>query len=468
MIVCHTNEVKYKTRWGLNLMKRKATKALMDWYQNPQRKPLIIRGARQVGKSTLVRLFAKEKGLRLLEINLEKKKSWNSLFETNQVEKILAEIEDFLEVKINPAKDLLFFDECQATPMVLSALRYFYEEFPVVPVIAAGSLLEFALEKHSASLPVGRVEFLHLGPMSFEEYLWACGEERMATTLAHFDFTKDITESLHERALKRQREFLFVGGMPEAVATFVKTKDPTKVKKVLSAILEVYRSDFNKYARDSQQPRLNLVIDYALLHTCEKVKYSNISRDYEAKEIKKSIELLSKAKVISKICNVTSHGLPLKKGIDESVYKLLFLDVGLINIGLRLDWRDIINSSERELLHEGPLAEQFVGQHLLNESDSYGKNELYYWLREGKLNSAEVDFVIQGGQNMIAIEVKSGATGSMRSLHQWNHDIRYERKRSIRFDLNLPSKFSVDTDFVKYELMSLPLYLAAFNPLKHR
>ncbi|HPI41734.1 MAG TPA: AAA family ATPase [Pseudobdellovibrionaceae bacterium] len=451
-------------------MRRIKELELKNWHFSDSKKPLILRGARQVGKSTLVRLFAKQNGLRLLEINLEKRKQWNKLFEQNDVQKVIDEVEGLLDVKIDlssKTQDVLFFDECQATPFLLGALRYFYEEYPQLSVIAAGSLLEFALEKYNSSLPVGRVEFMHLGPMNFQEYLWAMGEENLAKDLAHFDFKKPISQSLHERALRHQRQFLFIGGMPEAVLEFSKSNDPKRVRKILSEILDLYKDDFNKYSRESFHPRLELIIDYALSHVGEKVKYTNISRDYEAKELRRGIQLLSQAKLLSKVQNVTCQGIPLQKGIQENTFKLLFLDVGLINIGLRFEWNEILNMSERVLLHEGPLAEQFVGQNLRDNDDTFGESDLYYWLREGKSDAAEVDFVAQKGLSFVAIEVKSGTSGSMRSLHQWNKDIQYLKKHSLRFDLNLPSRFQVKLDVKNYDLISLPLYLAAFNPLKY-
>lgn len=446
-------------------LRRVKIKSLEKWHNSRDRKPLIIRGARQVGKSTLVRLFAKEQNLRLLEVNLEKRKQWNALFETNDIKKIINEVEGLLDVKVDlskGSKDILFFDECQATPFLLGALRYFYEDFPNLAVVTAGSLLEFALEKYQTSLPVGRVEYLYLGPMTFKEFLWALNEDKIVEALSQIKQKFDISQSLHERILKHQRAFLFVGGMPEAVLKFSKTEDFRQVKKIQSEILDVYRDDFNKYARDSMHPRLHMILDYSLLHVGEKVVYSKISKDFQSKELKRGIDLLSQARVVTKVFNTNSQGIPLKKGIDPNTFKLLFLDVGLLNVGLRLDWWDIINMSERELLNEGPLAEQFIGQHIREWHDDFEEAEIFYWLREGRSNAAEVDFIFQKSRDLVGIEVKAGASGSMRSLHQWNKDIAYPRKKSLRFDLNLPSKFKVSRDDVTYELRSLPLYLVAF------
>lgn len=446
-------------------MRRLKSKSLESWYDSKNRKPLIIRGARQVGKSTLVRLFAKEKSFRLLEINLEKKKNWNALFESNNVKRILSEIEGLLDIKIDTSKktkDILFFDECQATPLLLSCLRYFYEELPFLPIVSAGSLLEFTLEKFQTSLPVGRVEFLYLGPMTYKEFLWAQGEDKLVQALSNFNFKDTLSQSLHERALQYQREFLFVGGMPEVVFQYSKEKNFKEVKKIKSTILDIYQDDFNKYSRDSMHPRLSLILQHTLLHSGEKVIYSKISHDNEAKEIKRGIDLLAQARVITKVYNTSSQGIPLKKGMNKNIFKLFFLDVGLLNVGLKLDWSDIINISERELINEGPLAEQFIAQHLREWCDDFEESENFYWLREGRSNAAEVDFIFQKSMDLIAIEVKAGAAGSMRSLHQWNKDIVYKRKRSLRFDLNLPSHFRVHTNNVEYELTSLPLYFASF------
>ncbi|MFZ4402927.1 MAG: ATP-binding protein [Pseudobdellovibrionaceae bacterium] len=452
-------------------MRRIQENDLDNWWRSPSRKPMILRGARQVGKSTLVRLFAQKNQLRLMEINLERKKNWNSLFASNDIQKILSEIEGLLDKKIDtsPAsKDLIFFDECQATPSLLSCLRYFLEDLPQLAVIAAGSLLEFTLDHYDAPMPVGRIEFLHLHPMSFKEFLWAMGEDSLSNRLENFDFSSPLPLSTHEKALNYQRQYLFIGGMPEAIKNFALYKDPRRVRKIQSEILEVYRDDFNKYAQKQFHLRLDLVLDYALFHTGKKVKYSQISSDFEAKEIKKCIELLSKAKVITKVINTHSQGIPLAAGIDAKSFKFLFLDVGLINVGLKVDWNELLNITERELLNEGPLAEQFIGQHILHWQENHQQPEIHYWLRESKAQAAELDFLVQQGASLVAIEVKAGSSGAMRSLHQWNRDIKYKRKKSMRFDLNPPSKFKVKINdpALKYELLSLPLYLAAYNPLK--
>lgn len=455
-------------------MRRLALKNLEEWFGDKKRKPLIIRGARQVGKSTLVRIFAKQNKLNLIEIDLEKFKRWNSLFEQNNVQKVLAEIQDQFNFQIDTSentRDLLFFDECQATPFILGLLRYFLEDFPQLPIIAAGSLLEFALEKYSSSLPVGRVNFLYLNPMTFKEFLWAVGEESLANKLNEFNFSNLLTQSLHDRALKLQREFLFVGGMPEAVLEYSESKDSNKVRQIHSNIINVYRDDFNKYARPQIHPRLEFILDYGLMHACEKVKYSEISREYQSKELKNGVKLLCQAKILHKIQLTNSAGIPLSKGVNKNYYKFLFLDVGLMNSGLKFDYNEIMKMTERELLHEGVLAEQFIGQEQLNWGPAYEEESLFYWSREGKSQSAEIDFLAQKGKFIIGIEVKSGVSGKLRSLHQWNYETKYKYKNSLRFDMNLPSRFEVKFDHpeggkIKYDLISLPLYLASFNPLK--
>lgn len=472
-------------------MRRLQMSRLINWIQKEDRKPLVLRGARQVGKSTLVRLFADECKLNLIEINLEQRKSWDKLFQTHNPQVILRELESEFDVDFkltrslaktptsvkahssSQQKNLIFFDECQSAPALLSCLRYFYEEYPEIPVIAAGSLLEFALEKFQQSLPVGRIEFLHLGPMSFEEYLLAIGEDRLIKRLYELELSShshSLTQFDHEKALKLQRQYLFVGGMPEAVKKHAAGAHPNEIRKIQSEILNVYRDDFNKYATHGQNPRLHLLLDYGLSHVGEKVKYSKISTDYEAKELRRALRLLQQAKVVTPVYHSPSQGIPIKKDFDPLIFKLLFLDVGLINSGLKLEWHDLIHLPERELLNEGPLAEQFVGQELMAQQDDFELPELFYWLREGKSGSAELDFVMQKGKFLVAIEVKSGASGKMRSLHQWNKDIQYKYKSSLRFDLNLPSiqkiQITQDQQTVKYTLTSLPLYMAGFKPLR--
>lgn len=299
---------------------------LEAWFDRPRRKPLVIRGARQVGKSTLVRQFAKEfvssKGsLELYEINLEKHTALESVFATNDAKRIVQTIEDSLGKRILPAKPgtqaLLFLDEVQACPAALAALRYLHEDMPELAVVAAGSLLEFELSAHSYSMPVGRIEFLHMGPMTLSEFALARGETHFAERIRDLQRLEEITPALHETGSRLYREFLFTGGMPEAVHEFVTTGEQ-RVGAIHAEILQVYEADFAKYSSKSSKQRIGKIFRYCFAHPCEKVKYSNISRESSSREVKHDLDLLIQAKVLSRVAHTQCSGIPLEKTAVES------------------------------------------------------------------------------------------------------------------------------------------------------
>lgn len=446
-------------------MKRIAQDYLKAWFHRPRRKPLILRGARQVGKSTLVRQFAQETGLKLAEINLEKHRHLDTLFQSLDLERILPELESLWGQSLAQPNTLLFLDEIQATPHALPMLRYFFEEKPELPVIAAGSLLEFVLQDHAFSMPVGRIEYLALGPMDFKEFLLALGEDFLVQAMENFSLSQSWPESAHLKLKKRQREFLLVGGMPEAVLEYTQSESLSQVQRIQENILATYQDDFAKYRRSvSDLPRLQRVFRAVAKQVGQKIKYVQISREEQAREIKGALELLSLANVITLVHRSDCSSLPLGAGEDPHNYKALFLDVGLLTRMNHLDWQSLSKKEDNLLINEGALAEQFIGQHLLFQNTTHAKPRLYYWLREGRSNNAEVDYVIDQAQSIIPIEVKAGKSGSLKSLHQF-----YLAKKPVlmvRFDLNPPSlnnfshQVKMTTGFtpIHYRVLSLPLY----------
>ena len=446
-------------------MKRLAEKNLEDWIRRPRRKPLIIRGARQVGKSTLVRNFAKSQRRELIEVNLERNINLDSIFKTNNVQQILAEIEALTGVVVRDETTLLFLDEIQSTPSALPCLRYFYEDRPNLPVIAAGSLLEFVLEKHDFSMPVGRIEYLHLGPMTFKEFLISLHEENLLAYFKEGQGDFNIPEMAHQKLLRRQREFLFVGGMPESVLAFSGSKSLLEARAVHRSVIQTYQDDFAKYSRKTPLPRLHHVFSSLPRRIGEKVKYSQISQEDRNSDIKSAIDLLIKARLFLPAFHSDCSGLPLRAGMDEKVYKLYFLDVGLLNYLNGLDWKTIESLDERTLINEGKLAEQFTAQHLAYAEGGLEPPSLFYWLREGKTANAEVDFVVSLKDQVVPIEIKAGKSGSLKSLQQFA--LSKNTRFACRFDLNLPSRQTVEhhlrqregTKKVVFSLLSLPIYL---------
>ncbi len=446
-------------------MHRRQLEFLANWLQRKNRKPLIVRGARQVGKSTLIELFAKQHSLSLQNINLERFPELASVFSTKNPHKIITQLEFLPGIPASNENTLLFLDEIQAVPPAIPALRYFYEDTPKLPVISAGSLLEFALSEHQFSMPVGRVQYLHMGPMYFSEFLLAIGEEKLADFILNYRYGTLIPDVVHQRLLALLRTYYFVGGMPEAVAVFADTQSYREVSEVHNAIIDTYREDFPKYAGSRNLSRMLNVFNFIARNVGVKVKYSNISAQDQSATLKKDIELLTMARVVSKVIHSHCSGLPLQADLEEKVFKLLFLDVGLMNAICGLNWRGLSQLDDMKLINEGAIAEQFVGQHLQGLLADTPNRELTYWLREGRSSNAEVDFVIALQGQILPVEIKAGATGSMRSLHQFMGE--KGQKLAVRFDAGLPGDFEVNatirkknsTQTVNYRLLSLPVYL---------
>ncbi len=446
-------------------MKREQLQFLHDWLNGSKRKPLIIRGARQVGKSTLVELFAKKYKKTLLNINLERHPELTKVFSGKDTSEIIQQIE-FLPNMADVNKDvLLFLDEIQAVPEAVPALRYFYEDNPELPIVCAGSLLEFVLSDHSFSMPVGRIQYLHMGPMTFTEFLNAVGEEKLSSFITHYEPDQKISELAHNRLLSLMRSYYYIGGMPEAVSVFADSQSYKNVSKIHNSIIETYQEDFSKYAGSRNLHRMRNVFNFVARNVGQKVKYSNISSQDQSGTLKKDLELLSMARVIGKVTHSHCSGLPLQADIEERVYKTLFLDVGLMNAVCGLNWRVVSQMDDVKLINEGAIAEQFIGQHLQHLLSDTPNRDLTYWLRQGRSNNAELDFVIGVAGTIIPIEVKAGATGKLKSLHQFMGC--KQAPFGIRFDASLPSVHSIDTIInigkerknINYPLISLPLYL---------
>jgi predicted AAA+ superfamily ATPase len=315
-------------------------------------------------------------------------------------------------------------------------------------------------------MPVGRITYFHLGPMSFAEYLNALDPE-LYGFYSKIDLKTSIADSRHKKLLEKQREYMFTGGMPESVSTWRETGSPSEVQDIQRGILDTYIDDFAKYARKGELIRLQKLFRAIPQLAGKKIKYSNISPDDKAAQVKSAIDMLNKAKICHKVYHSDCSGLPLGAGINEKNYKLLFIDIGLMNNLLGMNWINVKNMDERTLINEGTLAEQFVGQEMLTLGKGKILPELFYWIREGRGNNAEVDYVQSLNGLIIPIEVKSGISGSLRSLHQFVY--RKNSKTAVRFDLNKPGSQILEAKVcdsnnefhrVKFSLISLPVYMA--------
>ncbi len=449
------------------MLYRLAEGHLETWLNKSNRKPLVLRGARQVGKSTLVRQFVRKKKKILIEINLEQNLFLDDVFKNLDTDEALREIEALSGIPVSAAETILFLDEIQSTPHGLRLLRYLFEEKRDLPVIAAGSLLEFTLAQYSFSMPVGRIEYMHLGPMTFKEFIMAV-DPPLSQYIENFSIHAPLPAAAHETLKKRQREYVLIGGMPEAVQVWCESESIIEVADIHRSIAETYQDDFSKYARSSQLALMQKIFRTIPRIVGNKVKYSNISREHPSKNMKTAIDLLSKAKVCHKVYHSHCTGLPLEADIKETVYKLLFMDIGMMNHICGNDWTFLQSFPDHKLVNEGAIAEQFIGQHLL--SAPHPPPSLSYWVRQAKTSNAEVDYVISQGPFIIPIEVKSGKSGALKSLQQFV--TQKQIVVAVRFDLN-PFSFQDISHQIStpkgiksanYRLLSLPLYLVEALP----
>jgi len=372
---------------------------------------LILRGARQVGKSWVVNeLAAKYYDGQIHVINFEKRTDWKALFDRNlEPKRILSDLEILLNKSIDLTSDLLFFDEIQECPNAIKALRYFYEEMPELHVIAAGSLLEFALSE--ISFPVGRVRMLNMYPMSFSEYLNAIGSEPLAKMLKQTP--KELSPVINDKIKEELKKYFFVGGMPESVKTYVETGSMKAVEQIQIDIIETYKQDFSKYSPKVDSTCLNDVLSSVAENVGQQIKYTQLSQGFTGPTNKKAFEVLRTARLIYSVRSASPAGLPLSAHINTKQFKAIFLDIGLL---VRQSGLSIAREYQKEQLltiYKGALAEQFVGQELL----ATGQTALYYWSRNAKSSNAEVDYLIPHQGNIIPIEVKNSAVGRLRSLH---------------------------------------------------
>ncbi len=392
-------------------MERSVDKDLLNWANHSRRKPLIVRGARQIGKTWSVTALGKNRfGGNIHRIDLERNTEWHRIFEGNlDASRILAELEILLNKRIEPGNDLLFLDEIQSCPRAIMALRYFYEELPQLHVVAAGSLLEFALA--DISFPVGRIQFLEMNPLTFQEFLFALGKQPMAQALS--EPPSQISESVHQALMRELRSFMLIGGMPEAVSAYVETNSIEEAFGIQEELIETYRQDFSKYAPKADKRCINAVLVNAAKSVGKTIKYSRLADGFSTPTIHKAFDLLCKVRVLAKVRSSSPAGIPLSANASEKRFKSLIVDVGLMRALAGVTANEILNEKQLLGIFEGAMAEQFVGQELKASTG----NDPYFWQREARSSQAEVDYLISQESAVIPIEVKSGSSGSLKSLH---------------------------------------------------
>ncbi len=443
-------------------MKRAYLAPLHDWLAADIRKPLIMRGARQVGKTWLVRHLANSANKQLVELNFEKEPQLISLFKSNDPKQILINLEASLNFKIDTNNCLLFLDEIQAAPEVLAKLRWFAEELAEMPVITAGSLLEFVLSEHTFSMPVGRISYMHIEPFSFEEFLLANDKQQLCEYLLNYRFPMEIPRLIHEQLIALFKEYMIIGGMPAVVSNWVSERSLTKVSQIQQDLLATFRDDFSKYSGRIKIQNLDEVMMAVPRMLGQKFIYSRISPNIPSHTIKQALDLLNKARICHCVVSCAANGVPLAAEIREKYFKEKFLDTGLASAALGLTLNLVNAAHEITLINNGALAEQVVGQLLRTINPFYIEPALYYWQREEKGSNAEVDYVIQHNNQVIPIEVKAGSTGSLKSLHLFMS--LKALSLAVRINSDLPSTTQVKVKDhagkpVDYNLLSLPFYL---------
>jgi len=388
-------------------MKRHAEKKLLEWKVSPRRKPLLIRGARQVGKTWLVEHFLARHFDRTIKIDLEKRRDLHGIFGGNLDPKKIVSLLELASEKIVPGKTLLFIDEIQACPRAITALRYFHEELPELHLIAAGSLLEFAFDQ--SAVPVGRVQYLNLFPMTFQEYLTALNKAPMAERVAQHPAA--IPAEAHRLILDELKTYFFTGGMPECVKHWRDTGSLKTVAEIQENILVAYRDDFSKYTPSVDANCLDSVLMNVARSIGEQLKYTRLDQDFTGVTNRKAFEALNKARVIHRIPACDPSGLPLGASANPRKFKAAFLDIGLMQRLCGIPAADILQESDLLNLYRGKLAEQFAAQEMAVSSD------LFYWSREKKNSQAEIDLLAVQNGDIYPVEIKAGAAGSLRSLH---------------------------------------------------
>ncbi|HIJ41826.1 MAG TPA: AAA family ATPase, partial [Deltaproteobacteria bacterium] len=425
------------------------------------RKPMVLRGARQVGKTWLVRDLAKRHDLQLIEINLERFPTLADLFSENRPQEILKNIEAEFSVPVKRESSLLFIDEIQAVPELFTKLRWFREDMPDLPVIAAGSLLDFALSKYQYSMPVGRITYFYLEPISFFEFVRASGHDALYQKLSSFSVASGMPQSLHEKCLKLYQTYCLTGGMPEVVQEWITTEDIDACIKIQHDLLATYRDDFHKYGGEMEAGVLSKIMLSAARQLGNKFVYSRVDPASKTGPIKKAFDLLCQAKVCTKVSHSAGNGLPLGAESNEKFFKALMVDIGLISIQLGISSTRRQEAANLILSNKGGLAEQFVGQQLRALKTPLSEAALFYWQKTGG-RQGEIDFLLQHGDQVVPLEVKSGPAGSMKSLHQFMAEKHLDL--AVRCNFNLPTMENIQLkttlgQAVSYRLLSIPVYL---------
>lgn len=394
------------------IMKRLIDQKLIEWKNKKRRKPLVVRGARQVGKTYSVKSFGKSQFEKMAYLDLERNPELHRVFSTSlDARQICADMEIILKQKIRPGNTLLFIDEIQACPRAITALRYFYEEIPDLHVIAAGSLLEFTMKEENISFPVGRLQFVQLYPLNFIEYLMATGNDDAAQVL--IKPPARLSDAVHNFLLNELHRYFFIGGMPESVQAYAESQSIKDAFDVQAEICDTYRLDFSKYRPRVNPDCLNSVLTSISQGIGQQLKYSKLAQGFSSPTLKRAFDVLCMSRIVSKVPSANPGGIPLGASASDKIFKSLLVDIGLMRYltGMPVD----VEYTKSDLLniYRGAMAEQFVGQELMITQGG----SVHYWSRPEKSSTAEVDYLATIDGQVYPIEVKSGPSGKLKSLH---------------------------------------------------
>ena len=402
----------------MNYLKRKIDGELLRWKNTEHRKVILLRGARQVGKTSSVRELGKTFE-RFVEINLEKQPQLKDIFTPDcVVERIVKELSFELKTPIVPGKTLLFIDEIQDCIPAISTLRYFYEDMPELHVIAAGSLFEFALEK-LPSFGVGRIRSLFIYPFSYDEFIRAMGFTMLADELKNCSPEKPVFDSLHNKCKRLLIEFMLIGGMPEVVAKYVENGSLLDCQEILEDITQIFYNDFAKYKYRANVSLLQEVFGATIEQTGGKFTYSKASKTANHLQIKECVELLEMAGLIYPVTHTSANGLPLQAEQNRKIRKYLIFDTGIYQRFLKLNLNGSFYAESIEQINKGAFAELLAGLEIMKASPVNFPLSLHYWQREKEGSNAEVDYIVQKGQDIVPVEVKANTKGSMQSMYQF-------------------------------------------------
>jgi uncharacterized protein len=436
-------------------MKRLIDKYLLAWKESKYRMSLLIRGARQVGKTYAVTQLGKSFE-DFVEINFERRPDFTIAFEKNlEPHRIIQDLGLMLGKPIIPGKTLLFFDEIQESEKAFKSLRYFYERLPELHVIAAGSLLDFQIEK--IGIAVGRIEWFYMYPLSFIEFLYALNQNMLAEAILDHRPGQPISDVVHHMALSFLGEYLAIGGMPASVKCWRDSRDMFTCGNILQAIVNTYRKDFDKYAKRSQIKYLDALFKYIPGRLGRKFKYSEVSKDYKKRELEPALTALSMAGIVTQIFRSTGQGIPLGAHINIEDFKVIFLDGALSQVVLGADLGAWIVDPLNQFINKGEFVEAFVGQELLAYTHPFRERHLYYWRREERTSSAEVDYLIQKDEHVVPIEVKSGTGKVLQSMKLF-----LETHPPIPYGIKLsPSNYATLPPSAGKSIEAYPLYAIA-------